>query len=95
LRNQLSHHAALQQPDGAAMAARWDVILLATAIAGGSMLIESSHRLDTGAPDEEVAASSCEAGGAERYAWKPVMLPNGDDAEKSEAAQARSGCPSE
>jgi len=77
------------------MAARWDVILLATAIAGGSMLIESSHRLDTGAPDEEVAASSCEAGGAERYAWKPVMLPNGDDAEKSEAAQARSGCPSE
>ena len=78
------------------MATRWDAILLATAIAGGSMLIESSHRLDTGAPDEEtVAASTCEAGGAERYAWKPVMLPTGDDAEGSEAAQARSGCPSE
>ena len=60
------------------MVTRWDVVLLAAVLAGGSMLIENSHRLDTGAPDEEVvAASTCDA--AEHYAWKPFTLPTGDD----------------
>jgi hypothetical protein len=39
------------------MIARWDVLLLAAAVAGGSMLIENSRRLDTGAPNEEAEAS--------------------------------------
>ncbi len=37
---------------------RWDTLLVAVAIAGGSMLIENSHRVDTGAPDDEVVASA-------------------------------------
>jgi hypothetical protein len=36
---------------------RWDVLLAAAALAGGSMLIERSHRVDTGAPDEAVASA--------------------------------------
>ena len=39
------------------MIARWDVLLLAAAVLGGSMMIESSHRLDTGASDEALVAT--------------------------------------
>ena len=61
------------------MVARWDAILLATAVAGGSMLIENSHRLDTGAPDEEVVATSaCDTVIAARI-WKPTTEDEGDD----------------
>ena len=67
------------------MVARWDVMLLAAVLGGGSMLIENSHRLDTGAPDEEMlATSTCEAGDI----WKPTMLPSGDDADQTDAAPA-------
>jgi len=37
---------------------RWDTLLVAVAVASGSMLIENSHRVDTGAPDDEVVASA-------------------------------------
>ena len=78
------------------MVARWDALLLAGVLAGGSMLIENSHRLDTGAPDEEiVAASTCDTVAAERYAWKPLTLPVGEDADESATAQAPSGCSSD
>jgi hypothetical protein len=78
------------------MVARWDVLLLAAALAGGSMLIENSHRLDTGAPDEEVVASStCDSAAAERYDWKPFTLPSGDTGDEAEAAPTPSGCPSD
>jgi hypothetical protein len=40
------------------MLARWDTLLVAIALAGGSVLIENSHRVDTGAPDDEVAATA-------------------------------------
>jgi len=74
------------------MVARWDVMLLAAVLGGGSMLIENSHRLDTGAPDEEmVATSACEAG----YSWKPAMLPSAGDADDTDAAPAPSGCGSQ
>jgi len=74
------------------MAVRWDAILLATAVAGGSMLIENSHRLDTGAPDEEIVAmSACDTVIAARI-WKPVTE---DAVDTPEAAQAPSGCLSE
>ena len=58
------------------------------------MLIENSHRLDTGAPDEEVVgAATCDAAAAERYAWKPFTLPTGDDdGDNAGAAAAPSGC---
>jgi hypothetical protein len=38
--------------------ARWDMLLAIAAVAGGTMLIEDSHRVDTGAPDDEVTASA-------------------------------------
>jgi hypothetical protein len=73
------------------MVAKWDAILLATAVAGGSMLIESSHRVDTGAPDEEVVATSaCDTGIAARL-WKPAD----GEANDTEAAPAPPGCPSD
>ena len=75
------------------MVARWDVLLLAGVLAGSSMLIENSHRLDTGAPDvEAVAVSTCDAVAAERYDWKPLTRPMGDDADETASAQAPSGC---
>jgi hypothetical protein len=37
---------------------RWDTLLVAVAVAGGSVLIENSHRVDAGAPDDEVVASA-------------------------------------
>jgi len=78
------------------MVARWNVLLLAGVLAGGSMLIENSHRLDTGAPDEEiVAASACDGAAAERYAWKPFTLPTSDDGDDTASAQAPTGCPSD
>ncbi len=70
------------------MIARWDVLLVAAALAGGSMLIESSHRLDTGAPDDEVAgASTCTSVVSVRM-WKPGE----DDATDTDAVQLPPGC---
>ena len=40
------------------MLIKWDTLLVAVAIAGGSVLIENSHRIDTGTPDDEVIASA-------------------------------------
>jgi len=79
------------------MAIRWDALILAGVLAGGSMLIENSHRLDTGAPDEEiVAASMCDSVAGERYAWKPFTQPTSDDGDDTaSAAQAPSGCASD
>jgi len=37
---------------------RWDVLLVAAAVAGGSVLIERSHRVDAGAPDEVAATGA-------------------------------------
>jgi hypothetical protein len=92
MRGRLSDHAAPQQEDDVTMVARWDVILLATAVAGGSMLIENSHRLDTGAPDEEVVGvSACETVVA-AHVWKPAME---DEGSAPEAAQAPPGCPTD
>ena len=79
-----------------AMVARWDVLFLGGVLAGGSMLIEHSHRLDTGAPDEEiVAASTCDAAGAGHYDWKPLTRPAEDDTDEAVSAQAPTGCASE
>ena len=38
------------------MIVRWDVLLLAAVLSGGSMLIENSHRIDTGLADDAMAA---------------------------------------
>jgi hypothetical protein len=73
------------------MVARWDAILLATAVAGGSMLIENSHRFDTGAPDEEVVATSaCDTVIAARI-WKQAE----DEGNDAVVAQAPPGCSSD
>ena len=72
----------------AAMVAKWDAILLATAVAGGSMLIENSHRLDTGAPDEEVVATKA----CDTVIAAPIWKPGEDEGNDTDAAQAPSGC---
>ena len=47
---------------------KWDAVVLAATLLGGSVLIESSHRVDTGAPDDEIAvASSTACEDAEAY----------------------------
>jgi hypothetical protein len=56
------------------MAVRWDTLLLAGMLAGGSVLIENSHRLDTGAPDEEIVATSTCSDAVTARVWTP-----GDD----------------
>jgi hypothetical protein len=78
------------------MVARWDVLLLAGVLAGGWTLIEHSHRLDTGAPDEEiVAASTCNAAGPGHYDWKPLTRPTDEDGDVAASAEAPSDCASE
>jgi len=46
---------------------KWDAVILAATLLGGSVMIESSHRVDTGAPDDEVAAASATACDADAY----------------------------
>ena len=40
------------------MLIKWDTLLIAVAVAGGAVLIENSHRIDTGLPDDDVTASA-------------------------------------
>jgi hypothetical protein len=98
----LGDHAAPQQMDEAAMVVRWDALLLAATVAGSSMLIENSHRLDTGAPDEEVVASSTcrDDQVAARNGWNRRMLADSDDSVEvasgdADKAQELPGCPGE
>jgi hypothetical protein len=39
------------------MVARWDVLLVAAVLSGGSVMIENSHRVDTGLADAPAAAA--------------------------------------
>jgi len=78
------------------MVVRWNALLLAGVLAGGSMLIENSHRFDTGAPDVEiVAASTCDGGAAGSYVWRPFTLPTSEDGDETVSAQAPTGCTSD
>jgi hypothetical protein len=43
------------------MLIKWDTLLVAVAVLGGSVLIENSHRVDTGMPDDEVTATAAAA----------------------------------
>ncbi|HUI96229.1 MAG TPA: hypothetical protein VLX44_10780 [Xanthobacteraceae bacterium] len=70
------------------MLVRWDAILLAAAVAGGSVLIENSHRLDTGAPDEEVVGASTCATAVSARVWKPAD----DGATDADSVQLPLGC---
>ncbi len=38
------------------MHAKWDLLIMAVAAAGSWMLAENSHRIDLGAPDDDVVA---------------------------------------
>jgi hypothetical protein len=102
LQHYLSDHAAAQQMGASAMVVRWNALLLAAVVAGGSMLIESSHRLDTGAPDDQVVASStCHDDQlAMRYGWNRRALVDSDDGVEvaggdADKAQMPPGCPGE
>jgi hypothetical protein len=53
----------LRRSNGAIpMFPKWDAVVLAATLLGGSVVIESSHRVDTGAPDDVIgaAASACD-----------------------------------
>ena len=53
------------------MVPRWDALLVAAIVSGGSLWIESSQRIDTGAADDVEAASPaslCTAAVADRPA---------------------------
>jgi len=62
---------------------RWDTLLIAAALAGTSMLIESSHRIDTGAPDDEAVATAPDAcvepRAATLYGWNQPTISAGDE----------------
>jgi hypothetical protein len=70
------------------MIMRWDVMLLAGILAGGSMLIENSHRLDTGAPDDEVVGASTCTTVASARVWKPGE----DEPTDTDSVQLPLGC---
>jgi len=77
------------------MVARWDAILVVAALAGGWMLIENSHRLDIGAPDVEVVATSaCDTAVSFRILWK-AGTENAENEDPPEAMHALPGCPSD
>ncbi len=65
------------------MLIRWDSLLVAVAVAGGSMLIENSHRIDTAAPDDDVMATApdacMEAHTAALYGWNREMISQADE----------------
>ena len=44
--------------DDSRMLIRWNTLLIAVAVAGGLVLIENSHRIDTTTPDDEVVANA-------------------------------------
>jgi hypothetical protein len=55
----------------AKLPAKWDMLILAFAVAGSWMLAEHSHRIDLGATDDEVVAAApaaCDAR-AKLYGW--------------------------
>ena len=57
---------------------KWDVVVLAATLLGGSMVIESSHRVDTGAPDDAIAttpANACD----DAHAYQLSGVRHGDD----------------
>ncbi len=65
------------------MLIRWDTLLIAVAVTGGSMLIENSHRIDTAAPDDDVMATATDACIAARTAaldgWSRPTLGQSDE----------------
>jgi hypothetical protein len=76
------------------MLARLDVLVVALSVAGGSMLIENSHRIDTGAADEGLVAAApalCrDEPTAERYDLNTqAAFEGGDASEPDESDTAR------
>jgi hypothetical protein len=82
----LGDHAAPQQSDDSPMLIKWDTLLIAVAVVGGSVLIENSHRIDTGSPDDEVTATAPAACTDTRVA---VTTASGDQAADDGAQTAQ------
>jgi hypothetical protein len=87
------------KPDDSSMFARWEVLLLAAALAGAAMLIENSHRLDAGAPDDDVdvvATSSATCADQDVTAhnvWnRSLMIEGAEGFELSTDSPTPSGC---
>jgi hypothetical protein len=68
------------------MLIRWDTLLIAVAVVGGSVLIENGHRIDTGSPDDEVTATAPAACTDTRVA---VTTASGDQAADDGAQTAQ------
>jgi hypothetical protein len=81
------------------MLARLDVLVVVLSVAGGSMLIENSHRVDTGAPDEGLVAAApalCRDEPAGRYDLNGQMASEGrGDAREPDDADATDPCPAD
>ena len=81
------------------MLARLDVLVVALSVAGGSMLLENSHRIDTGAPDEGLVAAAptlCQDERAGRYdVNRQIALEGGGDAREPDDADATGPCPAD
>jgi hypothetical protein len=81
------------------MLARLDVLVVVLSVAGGSMLIENSHRVDTGAPDEGLVAAApalCRDEPAGRYDLNGQMASEGrGDAREPDDADATGPCPAD
>jgi hypothetical protein len=81
------------------MLARLDALVVVLSVAGGSMLIENSHRVDTGAPDEGLVAAApalCRDEPAGRYDLNGQMaLERRGDAREPDDADATDPCPAD
>jgi hypothetical protein len=62
------------------MLIKWDTLLVAVAVVGGSVLIENSHRIDTGRPDDDVTATAPAACADTEIAVRIVSGSQEDDA---------------
>jgi hypothetical protein len=81
------------------MIPKWDAVVVAAAVVVGSMIIEHSHRVDTGAADDAITSSSdaCDASSAyQQSGLRPASQFNLEEgsssADADDTTAASSGC---
>ncbi|HEY2135135.1 MAG TPA: hypothetical protein VGH49_04565 [Xanthobacteraceae bacterium] len=85
------------------MFARLDAFVVALSVLGGSVALENSHRLDTGAPDDGLVASAstaCEDSASDTYrvsrqsGFDSAMVADSSES-NDDGADAAPGCPTD
>jgi hypothetical protein len=74
------------------MLIRWDTLLVAVAVVAGSVLIENSHRIDTGMPDDDVTATA-PAACIDTQVTASLASGDGDSGDVRDSAAAPSALP--